>query len=156
MNDRKMDYLGVLELSCAVSHLCPRFGLWHDACNVADFKYPESITSRLFERYFPRSKVSVSKVHFVQRFEIREWLNNQDVVQMLILYFIHSFLISQLGDLVIPIDDFLMVEDGRYKKFSWDQLALNKLMKSMRQDFRKEKTFYRLDGMPYAINVWIY
>ncbi|KAK4718495.1 hypothetical protein R3W88_016833 [Solanum pinnatisectum] len=49
-----------------------------------------------------------------------------------------------------------MVEDGRYQKYPWGQIAFSKLMKTLRQKFTKEKKLYRLAGMPYSLNVWIY
>ena len=52
--------------------------------------------------------------------------------------------------------DFLMVEDGRYQDYPWGQLSFSKLIGSLRQDFDVCKKLYRLYGMPYALNVWIY
>ncbi|KAG5600749.1 hypothetical protein H5410_032119, partial [Solanum commersonii] len=124
--------------------------------NVDEFRYPDSTHSRLIQRYFPESNDSVNKGHLVQRFLMGEWENYQDAVEMAILYFIHTFVFSQLGDTNIPIHHFFMVEDGRYQKYSWGQIAFSKLMKTLRQKFTKEKKLYRLAGMPYSLNVWIY
>ena len=41
--------------------------------------------------------------------------NNQDALQTDILFFIHTFVYSQLGEAPIPIEDFFMVEDGSYE-----------------------------------------
>ena len=49
-----------------------------------------------------------------------------------------------------------MVEDGRYEMYPWGQIAFKKLVTSLRQDFNQSKQMYRLFGMPYALNVWIY
>ncbi|KAH0711998.1 hypothetical protein KY285_007633 [Solanum tuberosum] len=54
--------------------------------------------------------------------------NDEDAVKISILDFIHNFIISQQNDVPIPIRDFVIVD--------------NKL--------------YRLRGMPYALQVWIY
>ncbi|KAG5600345.1 hypothetical protein H5410_031715 [Solanum commersonii] len=37
-----------------------------------------------------------------------DWDNIDDALQMAIMYFIHTFVFSQLGDATIPIEDFLM------------------------------------------------
>uniref|UniRef100_A0A0V0HPS6 Putative ovule protein n=1 Tax=Solanum chacoense TaxID=4108 RepID=A0A0V0HPS6_SOLCH len=49
-----------------------------------------------------------------------------------------------------------MVEDGRYQHFPWGQRAFFRLMNSWRQERTKVKQMYRLGGMPYALNVWVY
>lgn len=41
---------------------------------------------------------------------------------MAILYFIHIFLFFQLCDTPKSINDFIMVEDRRYKQFPWNNL----------------------------------
>ncbi|XP_049378326.1 uncharacterized protein LOC125843145 [Solanum stenotomum] len=51
-----------------------------------------------------------------------------------------------LGDANILIHHFYMVEDGRYQQYPWGQIAFSKLMKSLRQEFTKEKKMYRLAG----------
>ncbi|KAG5612613.1 hypothetical protein H5410_023894 [Solanum commersonii] len=84
------------------------------------------------------------------------WDNIDDVLQMAILYFIHIFVFSQLGDAPIPIEDFLMVENGSYQQFPWGQLAFTKLMKSFRKEYKPDKQMYRLNGFPYTLNIWVY
>ncbi|KAH0705076.1 hypothetical protein KY290_009777 [Solanum tuberosum] len=49
-----------------------------------------------------------------------------------------------------------MVEDGSYKQFPWGQLAFTKLMKSFRKEYKPDKQMYRLNGFPYALNIWVY
>jgi len=108
--------------------------------NVNEFKYPDSTHSRLIQRYFPDSQNVVNKGRLVQRFRMGQWENSQDALEMAILYFIHTFVFSQLGDANIPIHHFYMVEDGRYQQFPWGQIAFSKLIKSLRQEFTKEKS----------------
>ncbi|KAG5570569.1 hypothetical protein H5410_060335, partial [Solanum commersonii] len=106
--------------------------------NTKEFEYPESTPCRLFQKYFPGAVKSVSKNHLVQRFLMGNWENNQDALQMAILYFLHTFILAQTGDSSISVNEFLMVEDGRY------------------QDFNISKQLYQLYGLPYALNVWTY
>ncbi|KAH0722903.1 hypothetical protein KY290_005568 [Solanum tuberosum] len=73
--------------------------------NVNEFKYPDSTHSRLIQRYFPDSQNVVNKGRLVQRFRMGQWENSQDALEMAILYFIHTFVFSQLGDANIPIHD---------------------------------------------------
>ncbi|KAH0660530.1 hypothetical protein KY285_026840 [Solanum tuberosum] len=81
-----------------------------------------------------------------------DWDNIDDALQMAIMYFIHTFVFSQLGDAAIPIEDFLMVEDNSYQQFLWGQRAFTMLMNSLRQEFKIKKQMYCLNGMPYALN----
>ncbi|XP_055828090.1 uncharacterized protein LOC129896258 [Solanum dulcamara] len=121
--------------------------------NMNDFKYSDDQASRLLSLYFPGAKNGVNKARFVERFLVRGWKTNEDAVQMAILYFIHTFVFSQLGDAPISVDDFKMVEDGSYEQYPWGKLAYSKLIKGMRQEFSNAKQMYRLGGMPYALNV---
>ncbi|KAG5577388.1 hypothetical protein H5410_057522 [Solanum commersonii] len=120
-----------------------------------DFTYPDSKSSRLVERYFPGPTYNVNKGRLVDRFIMGGWDNTNDPLLIAILYFIHPFVFSQLGDATIPIEDFLMVEDGNYQQFPWGQLVFTKLMKSFRKEYKPDKQMYRLNGFPYAPNIWI-
>ncbi|KAG5603461.1 hypothetical protein H5410_034831 [Solanum commersonii] len=110
--------------------------------NTKEFEYPESTPCRLFQKYFPGAVKSVSKNHLVQPFLMDNWENNQDALQMAILYFLHTFILAQTGDSSISVNEFLMVKDGRYQVYPWGQIAFTKL--------------YRLYGLSYALNVWTY
>ena len=124
--------------------------------NTNDFKYPEQTNCMLFKKYFPGAVNSVTKHQLVQRFKMGNWESNQDALQMSILFFIHTFVLASIDNTAISIVDFLMVEDGRYQHFPWGHLSFSKLIGSLRQDFDVSKKLYRLYGMPYALNVWIY
>ena len=77
-------------------------------------------------------------------------------MEMAILYFINTFMLCHLSETFICLEEFLMVEDGRYELYPWGQIAFNKLITSLRQDINQSKQMYRLFGMPYAPNIWIY
>ncbi|KAG5622845.1 hypothetical protein H5410_008063 [Solanum commersonii] len=67
--------------------------------NTKDFEYPESTLCRLFQKYFPGA-----------------------IKSMAILYFLHTFILAQIDDSSIAVNEFLMVEDGRYQVYPWGQL----------------------------------
>ncbi|KAG5575780.1 hypothetical protein H5410_055914 [Solanum commersonii] len=51
------------------------------------------------------------------------WLGqHQDAFQMGIMYFIHTFVFSQMVEAIIHVNDLLMVEDGSYYHFLGDRL----------------------------------
>ena len=124
--------------------------------NVKEFSYPNSTQSRLLQKYFPDCPTVITKSRLIQRFAMGNWETTQESVEMAIIYFINTFLLCHLGETFIRIEEFLMIEDGRYEMYPWGQIAFNKLITSLRQDFNQSKQMYRLFGMPYALNVWIY
>ncbi|KAH0718135.1 hypothetical protein KY285_014166 [Solanum tuberosum] len=107
--------------------------------NVKNFSYPESTTSRLLQRYFPDATAGITKSRLIQRFQMGNWETTQDAVQMTILYFVHTFMLCQLGKTSIRIEEFLMVEDGRYELYPWGQIAFDKLITSRKQEFNLSK-----------------
>ena len=107
-------------------------------------------------KYFPGAVNSVTKYQLVQQFKMGNWENDQDALQMSILSFIHTFILTTLDNTTISIVDFLMVEDGRYQDYPWGQLSFSKLIGSLRHNFDVSEKLYRLYGLPFALNVWIY
>ncbi|KAK6786487.1 hypothetical protein RDI58_015012 [Solanum bulbocastanum] len=81
----------------------------------------------ILQRYFSDATTGLIKSRLVQRFLMGNW-ETQDVVQMAILYFVHTLILCQLGETSIPIDEFLMVEDGSYQLYPWGQIAFTKLI----------------------------
>ncbi|PHU13426.1 hypothetical protein BC332_14631 [Capsicum chinense] len=78
--------------------------------NIEEHLYTRS--SKSVAKYFSSSKHTVKKCIFVQRFKEENFDNNTDALNMSILYFIHTFLFSQVRDATISRSDFVMVEDG--------------------------------------------
>ena len=99
--------------------------------NINDFQYPESTHCVLFHKYFPSAVNSVTK-NLVQRFKMSNWENDQDALQMSILFFINTFVLATLENTVISIVNFLMVPDGRYRDYPWGQLSFSNLISTLR------------------------
>ncbi|PHU18142.1 hypothetical protein BC332_13837 [Capsicum chinense] len=124
--------------------------------NVDDLKYEDSSPSRLMKKYFPQSINGVDKEALVERFLKENFKNKEDALQMAILYFIHTFIYSQLNASPVLFSDFKMVEDGKYQFFPWGKVSFSRLMASLRQEFSMEKQLYRLVGIPQVLNVWMF
>ncbi|PHT66287.1 hypothetical protein T459_30712 [Capsicum annuum] len=75
---------------------------------------------------------------------------------MEILYFIHTFIYSQLTASPVPFSDFKMVEDGKYEFFPYGKVSFSRLMASLGQEFSMKKQFYRLSGISQVLNVWMF
>ncbi|KAF3656721.1 hypothetical protein FXO38_14015 [Capsicum annuum] len=108
------------------------------------------------KKYFTQSTNGVDKKALVERFLKENFENKEDAHQMAILYFIHTFINSQLNASPVPFSDFKMVEDGKYQFFSWGKVSFSRLMALLRQEFSMEKQLYRLSGIPRVLNVWMF
>ncbi|KAM3308667.1 hypothetical protein P3S67_010411 [Capsicum chacoense] len=49
-----------------------------------------------------------------------------------------------------------MVDDGSYSLFPWGKVAFEKLMASSSLSMNEVRKFYRLSGLPYALQIWWY
>ncbi|KAF3685386.1 hypothetical protein FXO37_00702 [Capsicum annuum] len=103
--------------------------------NIEDFQYPISDGSVLMTKYFSVAKNGIFKKKIVERYKMRNFDNDQDALQMTILFFIHTFLLSETDDATVSFIEFNVAEDGRYEQYPWGKIAFNKLMNSLRQDF---------------------
>ncbi|XP_060174516.1 uncharacterized protein LOC132605362 [Lycium barbarum] len=114
--------------------------------------------NRILETYFGGSKKIPSKADLIECFTDKNWgLNDADAVKIVVLYFIHTYILSNEKNAVkIPRLHFDLVESGRYVDYPWGKKAFNELIKSMTHKMTFEKKIYRLHGMPLAMQVWLY
>ncbi|PHU09484.1 hypothetical protein BC332_21344 [Capsicum chinense] len=71
--------------------------------------------------------------------------NLEDRIKIGILYFIQTFVFSQLDKANIPVRDFHKVDDRSYSHFSWGKLVFAKLMVSISRSMNEVKQYYRLN-----------
>ncbi|KAF3626249.1 hypothetical protein FXO38_29375 [Capsicum annuum] len=98
--------------------------------NRYDFIFEEGVPNRMVEKYFNGAEI-IQKRQLFLAFTERVWggggeNNDADAEKFAILYFLHSFVLSNVETVVIPHLHFDLVDSGRYK------------------------------GMPLAIQVWLY
>lgn len=82
--------------------------------------------------------------------------NDENAKKFAILYFLHSFVLSNIDTVVIPRLHFDLVESGRYKIFPWGTLSFEDLARSLNNWLKAGRKFYLIHGMPLAIQVWFY
>ncbi|KAM3375687.1 hypothetical protein P3S68_014401 [Capsicum galapagoense] len=111
--------------------------------NIEEHLFYVTSKSTLMTKYFPGSKSSVKRSFFIKRFKLGNFENNFGALNMSIIYSIHTFLYSQVYDSTISKLNFVMVENGSYKQFSWGKSSFEKLIALWR-------------GMPHVLNVWMY
>ena len=56
----------------------------------------------------------------------------------------------------IPRIHFDLVESGRYHEYPWGKDVFYKLLKSVTKKMDENKEYYRIDGMPLVMEIWIY
>lgn len=108
--------------------------------NTIDFEYQYMHPSVLMEKYLSK-RVVVSKLDLIERFKFSNFDNDRDVPQIAILYFIHTFVLSQMNDAPMSIANFKMIDDGRYRDFSCTKIISDKLMHTLRQEVDVIKSY---------------
>ncbi|KAM3340736.1 hypothetical protein P3S68_028370 [Capsicum galapagoense] len=128
--------------------------------DIDEFMYNSSSNSSskspLMSKYFSESGGGIIRSKLITRVKMENFENSEDALNLAILYFVHTFMLSQHKEAPISVAYFQMVEDGRYIHFSWGKINFEKLINLWRQDFRVAKQLYSLGGMPHALNVWIF
>ncbi|XP_059291932.1 uncharacterized protein LOC132045364 [Lycium ferocissimum] len=122
------------------------------------FPFNRKGKNRLLEKYFGGSKNVPYKAALMECFKDKNWgLNDADAVKIAILYFIHTYILSNEKKVIkIPRLHFELVEIGRYADYPWGKKPFTELVKSMTHKMNSEKKFYRLHGMPFAMQIWLY
>ncbi|XP_069148153.1 uncharacterized protein [Solanum lycopersicum] len=153
------------ELLFHINHTTLRFGIKEFAIitglkcfgNKDDFLFDTRKPNRLINQYF-EGKSIVIKVDLISKYKKKVWGgNDDDVVKFAILYFICTFIYSgEKKSSSIPRIHFDLVESGRYHEYSWGKDVFYKLLKSVTKKMDEKKKYYRIDGMPLAMQIWIY
>ncbi|PHT47918.1 hypothetical protein CQW23_12126 [Capsicum baccatum] len=79
--------------------------------------------------------------------------NDKDAEKFTILYFLHSFVLSNVETVVIPRLHFDLVDSGRFKDFSWNSLSFEDLARCLNNRLKACGKFYLIKEMPLAIQV---
>ncbi|KAF3678365.1 hypothetical protein FXO37_04404 [Capsicum annuum] len=124
--------------------------------SIEEHLFSGSSKSVLMAKYFPETKSFVKRTLFIERFKLGNFDNISDPLNMSIIYFIHTFLYSQVCDTTISRLNFVIVENGSYEQFPWGKSSFVKLIAMWRQDFFIEKQSYSMEEMPNLLNVWMY
>ncbi|XP_070018236.1 uncharacterized protein [Nicotiana sylvestris] len=126
--------------------------------NDEDFEFSEKFPNRLIETYFGGANL-VKKEQLMKCFADKNWGpdNDGDALKISLLYFIHTFIFSsEKNSTTIPRLHFDLVESGRYSEYHWGLKAFEMLTKSISMKMDAEKKYYRIAGMPLAMQVWFY
>ncbi|OIT38662.1 hypothetical protein A4A49_64001, partial [Nicotiana attenuata] len=123
-----------------------------------DFEFNEKVPNRIVETYFGGANL-VKKKDLLTCFAEKNWGhdNDGDAIKIAVLYLIHTFIFSsEKNSTTIPRLHFNLVESGRYSDYPWGIKAFENLIKSISKKMDSQKKYYRIAGMPLAMQVWFY
>ncbi|WMV58101.1 hypothetical protein MTR67_051486, partial [Solanum verrucosum] len=94
----------------------------------------------------------------VEKFDNKVWGDNDDdAVKFAILFYIHSFILSEEPtNTIIDRKDFDLVESGRYIDYPWGKTAFDLLILHLHTKIKHDGKYFRLYGFPLALQVWFY
>ncbi|KAH0760600.1 hypothetical protein KY290_016673 [Solanum tuberosum] len=116
---------------------------------------PDSKCS-LLSSYFPK-KITVAKSHLHALFLAKKFLDDDSAVSLAVLFFINDFLFSyEDNEYQISNRDFYLVESGQFNSYPWGLDVYKKLSDSVRHELKSTHKYYRLGGLPLALQIWIF
>ncbi|XP_019231911.1 PREDICTED: uncharacterized protein LOC109212695 [Nicotiana attenuata] len=86
----------------------------------------------------------------------QKWETDDDALKIAVLYFVNSFLLSQLKTKVISRSYIDLVECGNFNNYLWGINVYNATIDSCSNKFQDKPSFYRLGGFPLALQIWLY
>ncbi|XP_059274605.1 uncharacterized protein LOC132029320 [Lycium ferocissimum] len=122
------------------------------------FTYNEEILNRIMDDYFGGTRSKVKRLELIDCFKNKSWGDNdEDAVKIAILFFINTYIFcGEPRKTNIPRVHFEVVEDGRYVDYPWGKEAFHKLIRSISKKYSATTQYYRIQGMPLAMQVWLY
>ncbi|KAF3621700.1 hypothetical protein FXO38_31704 [Capsicum annuum] len=125
--------------------------------NRYDFIFYEGVPNSMVEKYFNGAEI-IQKRQLFLAFTEKVWgeNNDEDAEKFAILYFLHSFVLSNVETVVIPRLHFDLVDSERYKDFPWGSLSFEELARSLNNRLKAGGQFYLIRGMSLVIQVWLY
>ena len=118
--------------------------------------------NRLITKYFGGlKKINKQSVH--ECLLSKRWDNDEDCVKIALIYFIEVFLMSSPMEKMVSRRTFDLVESGFYNEYHWGKDVFHLTMEYMKGNLfssenkkKSDWTFYRLNGFPYAVQIWFY
>ncbi|KAF3613920.1 ORF57g [Capsicum annuum] len=81
--------------------------------DIDDYMYTSSSKSALMSKYFPDAKGGITRSKLITRVIMQNFDNSEDALNLVILFFVHTFLFSQHKEAPISLAYFQMVENDR-------------------------------------------
>ncbi|WMV31146.1 hypothetical protein MTR67_024531 [Solanum verrucosum] len=95
--------------------------------------------------------------HLRALFLAKKFLDDDSAVSLAVLFFINDFLFSyEDNEYQITNRDFYLVESGQFNSYPWGLDVYKKLSDSVRHELKSTHKYYRLGGLPLALQIWIF
>ncbi|XP_070017226.1 uncharacterized protein [Nicotiana sylvestris] len=115
----------------------------------------ESIAeNRLISKYFGTASVTFAQL--ADCFKKKNWEMDDDALKIAVMYFVNSFLFSQLKTKTISRSYIDLVESGDFNNYPWGIDVYKPTIDSCSNKFQNKPSFYRLGGFPLALQTWLY
>uniref|UniRef100_A0A1S3ZKW1 DUF1985 domain-containing protein n=1 Tax=Nicotiana tabacum TaxID=4097 RepID=A0A1S3ZKW1_TOBAC len=115
----------------------------------------ESIAeNRLISKYFGTASMTFAQL--ADCFKKKKWETDDDALKIAVLYFVNSFLFSQLKTKAISRSYIDLVESGDFNNYPWGIDVYKATIDSCSNKFQDKPSFYRLGGFPLALQTWLY
>ena len=76
---------------------------------------------------------------------------------MVILYFSNDFVFSyEDNEYQISNRDFYLMKSGKFNSYPWGLDVYKKLSDSVRHELKSTHKYYRIGGLPLALQIWIF
>ncbi|XP_070049129.1 uncharacterized protein [Nicotiana tomentosiformis] len=150
-------YVNGTTLSFSIRELALVTGL-NCVSDLEDFQFNTKVPNGIVDIYFGGAK-NVKKKDLLKCFDDKNWGhdNDRDAIKIVVLYFIHTFIFfSEKNSTIISRLHFDLVESERYSDYPWGKDAFQYLIKSISKKVDSQKKYYRIAGMPLAMQVWFY
>ncbi|KAK4737693.1 hypothetical protein R3W88_001390 [Solanum pinnatisectum] len=110
----------------------------------------------LLSSYF-LEKITLPKSHLRALFLAKKFIDDDSAVSLAVLFFINYFLFSyEDNEYQISNRDFYLVESGQFNSYPWGLDVYKKLSDSVRHELKSTHKYYRLGGLPLALQIWIF
>ncbi|KAL8101335.1 hypothetical protein AgCh_033279 [Apium graveolens] len=117
-----------------------------------------SKTDNSFVNNFFGGAASITKSSIKQAFFNRQRKSDVDAVKAAKLYLLHHFLLTINADTQIPKGDFDLLDCDQFDDYPWGKEVFKFTLDCLRNnaDTTSKENYYRLNGFPYALQVWFY
>ncbi|KAL8127962.1 hypothetical protein AgCh_014771 [Apium graveolens] len=90
--------------------------------------------------------------------KFRQWKSDVDAVKAVKVYLLHHFLLTTNADTQIPKGDFDLLDCDQFDDYPWGKEVFKFTLDCLRNNAHttSKENYYRLNGFPYALQIWFY
>ena len=127
-----------------------------DFRNTGVYLKENEIVQKYFSSVSKINKQSIQECFFAKR-----WENDEDCLKIAVLYFLEMFLFSDQKNQIVSKQNLDLVASGSFQTYAWGKDVFDFTLDSLKRRFVDKRKlhpqcFYRLNGFPYAFQLWFY